>query len=38
VVKDDNVGSGVLDEKISEFTDHVQSVDIAAFKKFQQSL
>jgi len=38
VVEDDEVGSGILDEKISEFTDHVQSVDIAAFKKIQRSL
>merc|ERR1719495_3021659 len=29
VVEDDKVGSDILDEKISAFEDHVQSVDIA---------
>ena len=33
VVEDDKVGSDILDEKISAFEDHVQSVDIAAFNK-----
>jgi len=33
VVEDDKVGSDILDEKISAFTNHVQSVDIAAFNK-----
>jgi len=33
VVEDDKVGSDILDEKIREFEDHVQSVDIAAFNK-----
>merc|ERR1711872_1084000 len=33
VVEDDKVGSDILDEKISAFENHVQSVDIAAFNK-----
>merc|ERR1711962_17375 len=33
VVEDEKVGSDILDETISAFTDHVQSVDIAAFNK-----
>merc|ERR1712062_557007 len=33
VVEDDKVGSDILDEKITAFEDHVQSVDIAAFNK-----
>jgi len=33
VVEDDKVGTDVLDEQISAFEDHVQSVDIAAFNK-----
>lgn len=33
VVEDDKVGSDLLDEKITEFEDHVQSVDVAAFQK-----
>merc|ERR1712136_716557 len=33
VVEDEKVGSDILDEKICEFTEHVQSVDIAAFNK-----
>ena len=33
VVEDDKVGSDLLDEKISEFEDIVQSVDVAAFQK-----
>lgn len=33
VVEDDKVGSDILEEKICEFEDHVQSVDVAAFQK-----
>jgi len=33
VVEDDKVGSEVLDEEITKFEDHVQSVDVAAFNK-----
>ncbi|CAI8037338.1 Elongation factor 1-beta [Geodia barretti] len=33
VVEDDKVGTDFLEEKISAFEDHVQSVDIAAFNK-----
>jgi len=33
VVEDEKCGSDILDEKISEFTDYVQSVDVAAFNK-----
>jgi len=33
VVEDDKVGSDILEEKITEFENHVQSVDVAAFQK-----
>jgi translation elongation factor EF-1beta len=33
VVEDDKIGTDFLEEAISAFTDHVQSVDIAAFNK-----
>jgi len=33
VVEDDKVGTDFLEEKITEFEDYVQSVDIAAFNK-----
>ncbi|KJE94262.1 translation elongation factor eEF-1 beta chain [Capsaspora owczarzaki ATCC 30864] len=33
VVEDDKVGTDILEEKITEFEDHVQSVDVAAFNK-----
>merc|ERR1712038_603703 len=33
VVEDDKVGTDFLEEKISEFEDYVQSIDIAAFNK-----
>jgi len=33
VVEDDKVGTDVLDEQISAFENHVQSIDIAAFNK-----
>jgi len=33
VVEDDKVGTDYLEEKIQEFDDHVQSVDVAAFNK-----
>jgi len=33
VVEDDKVGSDILSEKITEFEDFVQSVDVAAFNK-----
>lgn len=33
VVEDDKVGTDILDEKITEFEDFVQSVDVAAFNK-----
>ncbi|VDO04564.1 unnamed protein product [Rodentolepis nana] len=33
VVEDDKVGTDLLEEEISKFTDYVQSVDIAAFNK-----
>ncbi|CAF0812617.1 unnamed protein product [Rotaria sp. Silwood1] len=33
VVEDDKVGTDILEERIMEFQDHVQSVDIASFQK-----
>ena len=33
VVEDDKVGTDILEESIMEFSDHVQSVDIASFQK-----
>lgn len=33
VVEDDKVGTDFLEEKITEFGDFVQSVDVAAFNK-----
>nr|CDS28856.1 integrin linked protein kinase [Hymenolepis microstoma] len=33
VVEDDKVGTDLLEEEILKFSDHVQSVDIAAFNK-----
>ncbi|XP_077022715.1 LOW QUALITY PROTEIN: elongation factor 1-delta [Tamandua tetradactyla] len=33
VVEDDKVGTDLLEEEITKFTEHVQSVDIAAFNK-----
>jgi elongation factor 1-beta len=33
VVEDDKVGTDILEERIMEFEDHVQSVDIASFQK-----
>jgi len=33
VVEDDKVGTDILEEEITAFEDHVQSVDIAAFNK-----
>ncbi|NXM65643.1 EF1D factor, partial [Serilophus lunatus] len=33
VVEDDKVGTDLLEEEITKFEDHVQSVDIAAFNK-----
>jgi len=33
VLEDDKVGTDYLEEKIQEFDDHVQSVDVAAFNK-----
>ncbi|CAJ0928826.1 unnamed protein product [Ranitomeya imitator] len=33
VVEDDKVGTDMLEEEITKFEDHVQSVDIAAFNK-----
>jgi len=33
VVEDDKIGTDYLEEKITEFEDHVQSVDVAAFNK-----
>ncbi|XP_066479427.1 elongation factor 1-delta isoform X2 [Tiliqua scincoides] len=33
VVEDDKVGTDILEEEITKFEDHVQSVDIAAFNK-----
>jgi len=33
VVEDDKVGTDILEEKITEFEDLVQSVDIASFQK-----
>ncbi|XP_038137640.1 eukaryotic translation elongation factor 1 delta a (guanine nucleotide exchange protein) isoform X3 [Cyprinodon tularosa] len=33
VVEDDKVGTDILEEEITKFEDHVQSVDVAAFNK-----
>uniref|UniRef100_A0A3Q2QR80 Eukaryotic translation elongation factor 1 beta 2 n=1 Tax=Fundulus heteroclitus TaxID=8078 RepID=A0A3Q2QR80_FUNHE len=33
VVEDDKVGTDILEEKITAFEDHVQSMDVAAFNK-----
>jgi len=33
VVEDDKVGTDILEEKITGFEDHVQSMDVAAFQK-----
>jgi len=33
VVEDDKVGTDILEERIMDFQDHVQSVDIASFQK-----
>jgi len=33
VVEDDKVGTDILEERIMEFQDHVQSIDVAAFQK-----
>jgi len=33
VIEDDKVSTEILEEKILEFEDHCQSVDIAAFNK-----
>jgi len=33
VVEDDKVGTDILEERITAFEDHVQSVDIASFNK-----
>jgi translation elongation factor EF-1beta len=33
VVEDDKVGVDLLEEQITAFEDHVQSVDVAAFNK-----
>ena len=33
VIEDDKVSTEILEEKICEFEDYVQSVDIAAFNK-----